>query len=210
MIDYRAAIHRFGIEPRGVVHIGGYIGEENLLYRDIGFKNRLFVEAQSDTFEILSHNLEGSGAFCEHCAISDTNGQVRLNVCNNGQSSSILKLKRHQDIYPSILNTSAETVDSVKLDDLLCREKYKNMEFNFINVDIQGAELLALAGATNTLKRIDLINAEINFDELYENAPHVRHLDAFLSAFDFTRVDTFLAHRTWGDALFVKNAYTKA
>ena len=210
MIDYRAVMARFGIKPTGVIHIGAFLGDEDGDYVKLGFANRLFIEAQPSTFALLQEKLRGGGSHCENLAASDRNGRATFYVASNGQSSSLLKLEKHSQVYPNVVETESVEVETIRIDDLLAREPYREKTFNFINIDTQGAELMVLAGSSQTLKTTDLINAEINLDALYTGAPHVRDLDAFLSAFDFIRVDTVLAHATWGDAMYVKNRFTRA
>jgi hypothetical protein len=73
-------------------------------------------------------------------------------------------------------------------------------------MDIQGAELLALQGAVETLQSIDAINTEINYEELYEGCALVHQLDDFLAHQGFTRVATVTPyHPSWGDAFYVRN-----
>ena len=72
-------------------------------------------------------------------------------------------------------------------------------------MDIQGAELLALKGSTKILDKIDIINTELNFDELYEGCALAHEIDKFLKFYNFHRVETDLRfHHTWGDGLYVK------
>ena len=210
MIDYKTVLDRFAIKPEGVIHIGAFLGDEDQNYVSMGFKNRLFIEAQPSTFALLQQRLIDSGAHCENLAASDRNGRAMFHIASNGQSSSLLKMQKHLQIYPTIVETETFEVSTVRIDDLLSRDTYRNIAFNFMNIDTQGAELMVLNGACHTLKSIDIINVEINLDALYVGAPHVRDLDAFLSVFDFIRADTFLLHATWGDAIYVKNKFTKA
>ncbi len=209
MIDYRAVLARFGIKPIGVIHIGAFLGDEDGDYVELGFANRLFIEAQPSTFALLEEKLRGGGAYCENLAASDQNGRATFYVASNSQSSSLLKLQNHLHVYPNVIETESVEVETIRIDDLLAREAYYGKIFNFINIDTQGAELMVLSGSCQTLKTTDLINVEINLDALYTGAPHVRDLDAFLSVFDFIRVDTVLAHATWGDAMYVKNRFTR-
>lgn len=210
MIDLRKIFARFQLAPSGVLHIGGFIGDEDGTYRAMGFASRLFVEAQPDTFEKLKANLAGHGAACEHVAISDRVGTATFHVMTNGQSSSLLPPLRHLEIYPRIRKTTEIEVATTTIDELLSREPYRQQRFNFINIDIQGAELLAMRGAEATLPAVDIINAEVNFDELYEGGPHIRDLDDFLWARGFLRIDTASAHANWGDAIYIRNSLTKA
>ena len=210
MIDYRAVIARHNIVPKGVLHVGGYHGTENSHYIHMGFAHRLFIEAAPATFEVLKKNMEGTGTYCENYAISDVNGKMPFHVVDHDMSSSLLPLKEHSTIYPWIKETHTIEVEAIRLDELLAREPYRQMEFNFMNVDVQGAEMLVLGGAIQTLKKMDFLNLEINLDELYEGAPHVRDLDHFLEALGFTRADTVMVHGTWGDAIWVRNHLTVA
>jgi FkbM family methyltransferase len=210
MIDYGAVLKRYGVEPKGVLHLGGYDGGEDLAYCQIGFRDRLFVEAQPDTFARLKQFLDGRGASCEQYAVSNVSHQtVTMHVAQNGQSSSILPMEKHLEIYPHIPIIDKILVETIRVDDLLAMDKYKHNVYNFLNCDIQGAELLALSGSCVSLRNFDILNLEVNFDELYKGLPHITEIDAFLSVFDFVRADTVLAHPTWGDAIYVKNRFTK-
>lgn len=210
MIDYRKVLARYRIEPKGVIHVGAHGGTENQTYIAIGFANRLFVEAQPDTFGTLSAALAGTGSLCENIAVSNRNGKATFHHALDGQSSSILPLNKHLDVHPDIVETKSCEVDTIRLDDLLARDAYATMSFNFLNIDIQGAELLVLSDAVQTLRKMELLKLEINFDELYEGAPHVRELDSFLAAFGFVRADTFLWHALWGDAIYVRTSIPRA
>ena len=76
---------------------------------------------------------------------------------------------------------------------------------NLLTMDIQGAELMALRGGTETLRHVDAIQLEVNYDELYEGCPSIWDLDAFLESQGFVRYKTDTPfHRTWGDALYVR------
>lgn len=209
MIDYGAVMKRCGIEAKDVLHIGAHEGHEDTVYQRLGFKNRLFIEAQPDTFAVLSKNLEGTGALCENIAISDRQGFADFYTTSFSQSSSLLKLDKHLEVYPSVTDAGVQRVKTTRVDDILSSETYRQLDYNFMNVDIQGAELLCLSGACASLSRFDILNLEVNFDTLYKDAVHVSQLDAFLSVFDFIRVDTVLFHASWGDAIYVRNRFTK-
>lgn len=209
MLNYQEIVHRYRVEPRGVIHVGAFGGSEDGLYRQIGFRDRLFLEAQPETYATLVKNLDGSGADCLNVAASDRSGPATFHVASNGQSSSLLALKTHADVYPDIVVSNTITVTTARLDDILAEPRFADKQYNFLNMDIQGAELLALSGACATLRKLDLINLEVNYDELYTGAPHISELDAFLGVYGFVRADTVLAHATWGDAMYVRKALTK-
>jgi hypothetical protein len=71
-------------------------------------------------------------------------------------------------------------------------------------MDIQGYELEALKGSVETLKSIDHIMTEINFEHLYENCVLADKLDEFLSQYGFVRLFTAPTEYGWGDAFYSK------
>lgn len=75
---------------------------------------------------------------------------------------------------------------------------------NFRNIDIQGAELLALKGMTKVINNYDYIYLEVNKEHLYKDCALIDEIDSFLNTFNFTRVETFWTDYNWGDALYIK------
>jgi len=107
--------------------------------------------------------------------------------------------------YPEIkFNPLPEEVTMTKLDSFFGNSGREVGDFNFINIDVQGYELEAFKGATETLKNIDYIYTEVNRDELYEDCVQIEELDVFLLKYGFGRVKTSWDGQTWGDALYIK------
>ncbi len=206
MLDIKALCRKHSIKPSGVIHIGAHEGLEITLYQKMGFKNILFIEANPAVFERLKENITGMpNVKIVNCAISDSNGETTLYVTSQDLSSSILPLKEHQRIYPSIVESCQITVQSRTLDKLLEEQQLELSDFNMINIDIQGAELMTFQGAINTLKHIEAINTEVNYQELYEGCAIIDQVDEFLANKGFKRVATITPfHPSWGDAFYVK------
>ncbi|MFZ2100916.1 MAG: FkbM family methyltransferase, partial [Oricola sp.] len=121
------------------------------------------------------------------------------------QSSSLLPLHKHKDIYPKIRHTETIEVEATTLDALVSKGRLPAGDYNVLALDIQGAELLALKGATETLRGIDAVHTEVNFDELYRGAASIFDIDSFLAEQGFIRVRTVTpSHPTWGDALYIR------
>ena len=76
---------------------------------------------------------------------------------------------------------------------------------NFLNIDLQGAELLALKGMKNLLKHFDYLYLEVNKEELYENCNLIGEIDEYVKQFNFKRVETVMTKENWGDAFYIKN-----
>ncbi|MCW6052236.1 FkbM family methyltransferase [Lyngbya sp. CCAP 1446/10] len=194
------------ITPRGLIHIGAHEGQEMKEYQAMGVPKVLFIEANPSVFERLKQNIAGlPNVWAANCAVSNENGTVNLRVNSHDMSSSILPLKLHKDIYPGMVEVNQVTVISKTLDALLEQSPFTSADFNIINIDIQGAELLAFQGAVETLKYIDAIITEVNREELYEGCALIDQIDDFLSSYGFQRVAMANpSHPSWGDAFYVK------
>lgn len=206
MLNLRAQFLKHRIKARGIIHIGAHEGLELASYVDMGAERVLFIEANPEIYKKLIGNINHrAGVIAAQCAISDHNGSITLHVTSMDQSSSILPLKGHLEIYPSIIEEKSVEVPCRTLDTLMAELQLDPADYNIINVDIQGAELLALRGSEATLLHIEAINSEINFEELYEGCAKIWELDSFLDRRGFDRVATTTPfHPSWGDGLYVK------
>ena len=195
------------ITPRGIIHIGAHEGQELNEYRSMHLAPILLIEPNPDVFERLSAGSQNfPEAMAVRCAIADFDGMTTLNVTNFDQSSSILHLKRHRELYPKIEETHQVSVPCRRLDTLIDELKLSGSSFNLLHIDIQGAELLALRGAIKTLQSIQAIRIEVNVVEMYEGCPSMGDLDAFLASYGFNRVRAEIYHNAWGDAAYVAHS----
>jgi FkbM family methyltransferase len=206
MFNLKQVCEKHGVVPRGVIHIGAHEGQEVAEYKVLNVQKIVFIEANPTVYERLVGTISGTPhVMAVNCAISDVNGTVTLHVTSMDQSSSILPLKQVSVIYPLIKETHAIVVPSRTIDSLLTELKLMPADYNILNIDIQGAELLAFKGGTNLLTHLDAIFTEVNFEELYEGCPLIGQLDEFLGNYGFCRVEvTTPYHPSWGDAMYVR------
>ena len=94
----------FGVQINGIIHVGACTAEEFPLYKEIEVKNIIWIEANIHLAYNLSKKLKNISGHSVYCfAATDVSDQlVTLNITNNLQSSSILKLKKHKKYYPNI------------------------------------------------------------------------------------------------------------
>ncbi len=206
----------YNVKMKGIIHIGASDGQEKKFYRSIKAKNVLWIEADPETYKKLVENVTPSGVtkilnnltypstITENFAVSDQNGTADFFITSNKYSSSLLELNLHESVYPDIYADGKITVNTKRLDTYFEESKNDPSKYNVIMIDVQGAELLALKGATNTLKNIDVIVSEISPDEMYKGSVPVYELDKFLLEHDFVRVDSYMITKICGDALYIK------
>jgi len=200
-------IREYDLDIQGVIHIGAHHGQEYEAYADHGVQNMMFFEPVKSTYTELVNRLPKSKNIKTYnIALGNEVGVRDMNIENHkGQSNSFLEPGTHLELRPDIQFTGKEEVRIAKLDCIPFDRKLYNM----INIDVQGFELEVFKGAVDTLPFIDIIYAEVNFEEVYKDCCLVGVLDKFLSRFDFKRVFTRDSknakdRKTWGDALYVK------
>ncbi|NEQ38769.1 MAG: FkbM family methyltransferase [Okeania sp. SIO3I5] len=206
-LDLKNLCLQNSVSPRGIIHVGAYDGKDIKLYQTLGISKILLIEANPTVFERLKANISTASVDVQavNYAISNQNGKVKLYVNSMGQSSSIFPLKHYRDIYPNIQETHQLTVESKTLDTLVQELELSPRDFNILNLDIQGAELLALQGATNLLKYIDAVYTKVNYEELYEGCAIAEKVDEFLAQTGFGMVAVAKPfHPSWGDAFYVR------
>ena len=138
----------------------------------------------------------------ENAIVSDTVENVRFNISNNGQSSSILDFGLHSHFHPHVHYIGHFVSETKLLNDIL--PKY-NIEFNFLNFDIQGAELKALKGMEEYLNKVDYLYTEVNSDYVYKDCALIKELDEYLLKFGLHRVETrWCGQCKWGDAFYIR------
>jgi hypothetical protein len=124
-------------------------------------------------------------------------------------ASSLLAPKEHLITYPGMPYPRSLEVETVTIDTLLRENGYGLGGFDFLNIDIEGAELLAFAGAAETLPHLKWIYLEVNTREMYEGCAMSDDVDAYLGERGFARVVD--ADEGWDhgfkDALFVRHGW---
>jgi FkbM family methyltransferase len=111
-------------------------------------------------------------------------------------------------------------VETKRLDDLLALTG----TVDFIKLDIQGSELMALENAKSTLATVGVVQCEVEFVELYQDQPLFADVDKFLRSQGFCFLkfaylqgrpykplssndnpNNAISQTLWGDAIYVKD-----
>lgn len=198
---------KFGIKIKGVLHLGAHQAEEASAYKQAGASKVIWIEGNPELMPVLETELKKySNQFVYNVLVSDTDGQtVNFNVTNNFQSSSILDLGSHKEHHPEITVHHTLSLKTQRLDSFFKKNNIDLSECNFLNIDLQGAELLAMKGLGNYLDNIKYIYTEINTGSVYKGCPTLFEMDSFLHQKGFYRIATELTKWEWGDAFYIKN-----
>jgi FkbM family methyltransferase len=180
--------------------------EERALYNSIkiGDNDTLWIEAIGEIVAYVKKINENINIV--QAVITDKDDEeLSFMITNNKESSSIFNFGTHAIEHPHVFEIERRRLKSITLNTLFERNNIPRDRYDFINIDIQGAELKALKGSTRILPHIKAIYAEVNEKMLYEGAGLLPELDEYLATFNFKRVITNMTRHGWGDALYIKN-----
>lgn len=202
----QALQNRHDVRPRAVLHLGAHLAEEAPDYAAAGVERVLWVEGNPDLMDPLHEALVPyPHQRAVHAVIADTDDMlVSFRVASFTMSSTILRFTGHTRYYPSIVEVSSQPARTITGDTLLAREGIDYGAFDMLNIDLEGAELLALKGMPKTLDHVRWVYAEVEFEELHAGAALVQDVDDFLDQRGFERVVLGNTGRGWGDALYVR------
>tara|TARA_Y200000002_G_scaffold104483_1_gene85168 strand:- start:257 stop:907 length:651 start_codon:yes stop_codon:yes gene_type:complete len=207
---------KYKVPLRGVIHVGAHRGEEVHQYEELGAKKIIWVEPNPDVFkemEILLNDASAStesSAF-EYAASNVDHETVDFNLyygpdaghlVGNKGCSSLLKAKgRFEDWYQKTIK-----VETITIDTLVEENDFDYADYDLLNLDVQGAEMLALEGATKTLNNVNYISTEATWDNPdYVGNVMYDELKLFLESKGFKEEEIINHGENWGDVLFVRS-----
>ncbi len=201
LINLDFLIKKYNINFKGILHVGAHECEELKNYEIYISRDKiLWIEALPNKVEKNKQVFQN--LLIEEEVVSDKEEIVKFNISNNGQSSSILEFGSHSINHPTVWYIGSFKANTKLLKDIL--PKY-NINYNFLNLDIQGAELKALKGMEEYLKDVDYIYTEVNEDYVYKECALITELDEYLIKFGLHRVETkWYGNAKWGDAFYIR------
>ncbi|MDI9406330.1 MAG: FkbM family methyltransferase [Chitinophagaceae bacterium] len=178
-------------------------------------------EPNQDECEKLNKNKQSGQSFLPY-AVGDGNKHVYYQT-NTLMTSSLLK--PNFDVLDQYINlaelcrvTKEVPIQTKRMDDI---PEIKTADF--LKLDIQGGELMALRHATELLKSVAVVQTEVEFAELYCKQPLFGDIDQFMRAhgFMFHRFaylmgrpykrddrsynEEKISQVLWGDAIYVRD-----
>jgi FkbM family methyltransferase len=155
------------------IDIGSNIGYYALLAAKlVGKKGKvLAIEPEPNNYRLLSMNIKTNNIQnidSIQCAVSDKDGLVDFFVTEASNTNSLIP-------PPTGILKSVKSVQTYRLDTLITKYNYPNVDF--IRMDIEGGEVIAINGMHKTLDRYK----PIIFAELHCDAAGVGSIKEFIS-----------------------------
>jgi FkbM family methyltransferase len=205
------------IPKRGVVHVGADVGQEVEQYLCYGFEKIVLIDANPRCCETLFAKFgRDSRVKIFNYAVCDRQGILDFHVHTSHSGStepaSILPMKRFKEIVRTLRTAETIKIHATTLDALFEQNGLARRDYNFLNIDVQGAELMVLHGALSILDFIDAVVSETNLIELYDGGSLEHEIVDFLAVRGFekkhaiyhTLYDDKSTFPAWGECLFVK------
>lgn len=205
LIPFSKIVDKYNMKIHGILHIGAHKCEELIEYNKYGIKNNdiIWVEANP---KLVEENLNiDKTRIVKNFICCDTNeGKTKLNIANDSELSSILELGTYSKSYPSIKYNTFIEVDNCRIDKMYYEDKISKNFANFLNINIQGAELKALKGIGDLIYYFDYVYLKVNKDYVYKKCALIDEIDLYLSKYNYKRVETAWTNAHWGDALYIR------
>ena len=179
----------------GLIHIGANTGQERVVYGDLNL-NVIWMEPIPEIFKQLEKNISNySNQYAFNHLLTDLDDEeYNFNISNNGgQSSSILNLALHKEIWPKVDFNGSIRIKSQTFFSFVQRNKINLEQYQALILDTQGSELLVLKGCGALLKKFRYIKIEVSDFESYAGCPKPEEIENYLYQFGFKelRRETF-------------------
>jgi|688.fasta_scaffold419395_2 FkbM family methyltransferase len=196
---------KFIANPRSLIHVGAHLAEEKDFYTSIGIDSIFWIESNPIVFEELIKKVGP-----ENCALgtvwSEEGVSLQFKVSNNSVSSSVYDFDAKNPWIDLEMITEiamrSTTLDKIAHTSSIFSKSYDKC---LLVIDIQGAELPALMGATRVLDMTSAVVCEISKKNTYVGGTDYKSLDLFLRLKGFRRMGQWIDFKNGhGDALYVK------
>ncbi len=201
--EIKAVLQKNNVHIVGAFHVGAHECEESNSYIELGVKPSDCVWVDAIRSKVDEAKTKGGPNVYQAVITDKDDAVVMFNMANNIQSSSVLEFGTHSKEHPWVRYVGKIKMKTITVDTFFKKNKMDASKYNFWNFDIQGAELMALKGATQSIQYAKAIYLEVNEKELYKGCALITDIDTFLLQYKFKRVLTTMTRHGWGDALYI-------
>lgn len=184
--------------PTGIVHLGAHHLQELAQYNASHAEFVVWAEANPELHGWIRHRLNSIGGHTKHylCdrAITDADHEhITFRIYNHTEASSIFDVGSELNIwYPDHKVAREVQVMTITVDTMLENFDIPVSMVNYLSIDIQGAELLALKGAQRLLNSPSLqyIQSEAINNDYYKGGVRGNDLVDYLAKYNFEVIES--------------------
>ncbi len=176
------------LQPAIVLDVGANVGQFAGAIREAGFRGRILsFEAVPAIHALLEEKARRDPHWivAPCAALGASSGSIEINVSANAVSSSVLPMREaHLDAAPSSAYVERRTVPLERLD-VHSLNRVPPQGDIFLKIDTQGYEMEVLKGSIGLLPRVTGIQAELSLIPLYDGAPMIAEMIAYLDSLGY-------------------------
>lgn len=204
-----------------IFEIGACEGEDSIKYARFFVNAKIYAfEPLPDNIRLIQNNLHHYGinnVTCCNKALSSKEGIFEFYVSEGrpenaiesdwdygNKSSSLLPPAKHLEIVDFIHFNKKIPVETITINSF-CQINNIN-SIDFIHMDVQGAELMVLEGASDYISSIKVIWLEVSKIDLYKNQPLAKDVKKFMTNNNFVLIKDALK-QIQGDQLYISSTH---
>lgn len=198
--EYVGIFERLNIQPKGIVHVGLWDFLESGCYTRLVGNKVIGVEANPHVYETMSKPVcDKWGMKCFNEFLYREDDAVK-NFYFADYGSSFYPGQ------PEWNKTQSIKVKTKTLSTLIDENHIDMNEYDFLNIDVEGAELDVLIGFEKHLEYINVIDLETSLDDRCKSGASHEVLVSWLSerGFDLKEMSSSYEREGWGDSVFVR------
>ena len=158
------------IQPTGFIDVGAHFGETNHIIRSI-YPDKRIVSFEANPE--CEHILKQQGIEYIICLLGKENKDVSFYINPDNRTSTGCSIYKEESHF--FENAEKMILQMYRLDEIVPADA----KLNFLKMDVQGAEIDVLQGATKLLHTIQYIYLEVSFVKCNKDAP------LFAEVFDY-------------------------
>lgn len=182
MIDYS--------KVKGVIHVGASEGQERFIYDSYDL-NVLWIEPIQTVFKKLQSNVKSfpKQKCLNYLVCGEDKKKYSFNISsNNGESSSILELNLHKRIWPNVHYVDSIEMVGRTLPSIIQENKINIKDYDTINIDTQGSELLILKESVSLLSQLKYVFMEVADMDSYKGCCKLDEVNEFFESIGYKKI----------------------
>ena len=188
--------------PKGVIHVGAHDLAERMCYVPMFGENVIWFEANAQSYNKWAHPIaQYFGQYAFPFAASDETGECDYYQNHSNDTSGLLPINQISG------NNAVTKVKQKRLDDVIDEYDINMANFDFLNIDVEGAELKVLKGIEKNLHHINYLFMEVSVTERNTGQVIFEDLNDYVNekGFKMVKVSDSINTLGWGDAFYVRD-----
>ena len=198
--EYTGIFERINVQPKGVIHVGLWDFIEYGCYTKLFGNKVVGVEANPNIYQNMAKPVADKWGFqiFNEFVYREDNCVKNFYFAEHGSSF-------YQGL-PEWNKVNSIKVKTKTLATVIEENKIDMNEYDFLNIDVEGAELDVLIGFEKYLDYINVVDLETTLDDSHKSGVSHEEIVQWLSerGFELKEMSPSYEREMWGDSLFVR------